>query len=50
MLERDDEIMADRGFKIKEELMWNYCNLSFPPAARVKAQMTTTECKSIKDV
>ena len=30
LLERDDEIMADRGFKTKEELMLNYCSLSVP--------------------
>ena len=45
--------MTDRGFKIKEELMLNYCSLSVPPAARVKADMTTTECersKRTKDV
>ena len=25
--------------------MFNYCSLSAPPGARVKAQMKTTECK-----
>ena len=50
LLERDDEIMADRGFQIKEELMLDYCSLSVPPGARVKSQMTTTECKRTKDV
>ena len=40
-----DEVMADRGFQIKEELMLNFCTLSVPPGARVKAQMTTSECK-----
>ena len=50
LLERDDEIMADRGFQIKKELMLNYCSLSVPPGARVKSQMTTTECKRTKDV
>ena len=37
--------MADRGFQIKEELMLNFCTLSVPPGARVKAQMTTSEFK-----
>ena len=50
VLERDDEIMADRGFQIKEELMLRYCYLSVPPGARVKAQMTTTERQRAKDV
>ena len=48
LLER--EIMADRVFPIKEVLMLNYCILSVPQCARVKAQMTTTECKRTKDV
>ena len=50
MLERDDEIMSDRGFQIKEELMLRYCYLSVPPGTRVKSQMTTTECQRTKDV
>ena len=49
LLEGDAEIMADRGFQIKEEPMLNYCSLSVPPGARVKAQMTITECER-KDV
>ena len=27
----NDEIMADRGFQIKEELMLRFCSLSVPP-------------------
>ena len=27
LLERDDEVMADRGFQIKEELMLRFCSL-----------------------
>ena len=42
--------MADRGFEIKEELMLKFCSLTVPPGARVKAQMTTEECKKTKDV
>ena len=45
-----DEIMADRGFQIKEELMMKFCTLSVPPGARVKSQMTNSECKTTKDV
>ena len=45
-----DEVMADRGFQIKEELMLKFCSLSVPPGARVKAQMTSSECKRTKDV
>ena len=49
-LEYGDEIMADRGFQIKEDLLHHYCSLSIPPGARVKSQMTTSECKKIKEV
>ena len=45
-----DEVMADRSFQIKEELILKFCTLSVPPGARVKAQMTTAECKTTKDV
>ena len=45
LLEPDDEVMADRGFQIQEELMFKYCSLSVPPGARTKSQMTSTECK-----
>ena len=50
LLERDDEIMADRGFQIKEDLLLRICHLSVPPGARIKAQMTSEECKRTKDV
>ena len=42
--------MADRGFQIREELMLRFCSLSVPPGARVKSQMTMSECKKTKDV
>ena len=42
--------MAHRGFQIKEELMLKFCTLSLPSGARVKAQMTTAECKTTKNV
>ena len=50
LLERDDEIMADRGFQIKEDLLLRFCSLSVPPGARTKAQMTVGECKKTKDI
>ena len=44
-----DEVMADRGFQINEELMMKYCTLSVPPpGARLKSQMTKKECKKNK--
>ena len=49
-LEYGDEIMADRGFQIQEDLLHHYCSLNIPPGARVKSQMTTGECKKTKEV
>ncbi len=49
-LERGDEVMADRGFQIKEDLLHHYCSLSVPPGARVKSQMTAAECKNTKEI
>lgn len=49
-LEYGDEIMADRGFQIQEDLLHHYCSLSIPPGARVKSQMKTGECKKTKEV
>ena len=45
-----DEVMADRGFQIHEELMMKFCKLTVPPGARVKSQMTTAEVKKTKEV
>ena len=49
-LEYGDEIMADRGFQIQEDLLHHYCTLSVPPGARVKSQMTKLECKKTKEI
>ena len=48
LLDYGDEVMADRGFQIQEDLMLRYCSLSVPPGARVKSQMTPAECKKTK--
>ena len=50
LLERGDEIMADRGFQIKEELLLRFCSFYVPPGARAKSQMTSSECKRTKNV
>lgn len=50
LLERDDEVMADRGFQIQEELLLRFCKLVVPPGARLKSQMTSAECRKTKDV
>ena len=49
-LEFGDEIMADRGFQIREELLLRYCSLVVPPGARAKAPMTHSECSKTKTV
>ena len=49
-LERDDEVMAVRGFQIREELYHYFCRLVVPPGKRLKSQMTEAECKTTKEV
>ena len=50
VLTYNDEVMADRGFQIQEELMMKFCKLTVPPGARVKSQMTTAEVKKTKEI
>ena len=50
LLERDDEVMADRGFQIQENLLLHFCRLVVPPGTRVKSQMTKSEVKKTKEV
>lgn len=50
LLEYGDNIMADRGFQITEELLLRYCHLVVPPGARLKSQMTFMECSKTKSV
>jgi hypothetical protein len=50
LLERDDEVMADRGFQIQEELLLRFCTLIIPPGARLKSQMIASECKKTKKI
>ena len=50
LLERDDHVMADRGFQIREELLVRYCYLIVPPGARAKSQFTEEEVKKTKEV
>ena len=49
-LDYGDEVLADRGFQIKEDLLLYYCKLFVPPGARVKAQMSAAECKKTKEI
>ena len=50
LLERDDEVMADRGFQILEDLLLHFCRLVVLPGARVKSQMIKSEVKTTKEV
>ena len=50
LLDPGDGVMADRGFHIKEDILFYYCSLNVPPGARVKSQMTAAECKETKAV
>ena len=50
LLDPYDEIMADRGFQIREELLLRFCTLTVPPGARLKSQMTSRECTKTKRV
>ncbi|XP_065056361.1 uncharacterized protein LOC135684653 [Rhopilema esculentum] len=50
LLEYGNEIMADRGFQIRDDLLHFYCTLYVPPGARVKSQMTERECKKTKEI
>ena len=56
LLQAFDEVMADRGFKIKEELMIRMCTLCIPPSKAASMQMLPgdvqknfkhSECKNI---
>ena len=49
-LDHGDEVMADRGFQIREDLLFYYCTLNVPPGARVKSRMTSAECARTKSV
>ena len=49
-LEFGDEVMADRGFQITEELLARNTRLVIPPGARLKSQMTFGECSKTKSV
>lgn len=45
-----DQVMADRGFTIKEMLMMRGAELVMPPGIRGKSQMTSLEIKQTKRI
>ena len=50
LLEGGHQVMADRSFQIKEELLLHFCSLEVPPGAPMKIQMTSAEVKKTKHV
>ena len=50
LLERDDVVMADRGFHIQEGLLLTFCNLQVPPGAQTKTHMTKKEVQKTKEI
>lgn len=45
-----DQVLADRGFNIKEPLLLKRAELIIPPAAKGQAQMTTEDVRATKKV
>ena len=50
LLERDDQVMADRGFQITEDLLLKFCSLAVPPGARTKTQFSEKEVAKTKQI
>ena len=50
LIERDDYVMAGRGFQIKEDLLMKFCSILIPPGARAKSQFTEKEVRKTKEV
>ncbi|XP_064637845.1 uncharacterized protein LOC135494024 [Lineus longissimus] len=50
ILEPFDEVMADRGFPIQEELASKLCQLHVPPGLKGQAQLTKAEVKRTKAI
>ena len=50
-MERDDEVMVDRGFQEdSRRFTFSFCRLVVPIGATVKRQMTKSEVKQTKEV
>ena len=50
LLKRNDLILADRGFLIREDLMTYYCHLEIPPSSSGLHQMSEGDVMKTKDV
>ena len=50
LLEPGDQVMADRGFKIKTNLAMKRCTLCIPPSAAKGNQMTSSDVKKTSNI
>ena len=50
ILEPCDQVMADRGFKIKTDLAYKQCTLCIPPSAAKGAQMLVKDVKKTSNI
>ena len=50
IIEPYDQIMADRGFKIKTDLALHQCSLAIPPSAAAGVQMTKDQTKQTSTI
>ena len=50
LVEPYDQVMADRGFKIHEELMMQQATLAIPPNTVVKLQMSSEDVHEISRI
>ncbi|XP_065677382.1 uncharacterized protein LOC100200518 [Hydra vulgaris] len=49
-LQPGDQVIADRGFKIKELLAFYQCNLAIPPSKRTNLQMTSNDVRETSKI
>ena len=49
-LEPRDEVMADRGFKIKTDLAMYQCTLTIPPSAAAGVQMCNSDVQKTSSI
>ena len=50
ILEQHDEVMADRGFTIAEDLLLQHAKLHIPPGKRGQEQFSKSEVKKTKEI
>ena len=50
LLQPKDQVMADRGFKIRTELAMKQCTLCTPPSVAKGNQMTSSDVKNTSNI